>query len=112
MEFKTKFSVGDHAWYMKNNRPEEVVISAIEIFYVNTNQDHIKYNAKNVTNSTSWLDHQNLFESMLFASKKELLNYLFPSEITCNGKNCNALNGVCHSQECIEEHEMAASHHE
>lgn len=47
MKFETSFNIGDHAWCMKENKPVEVVISAIEIFFVNTNQDRIKYNAKN-----------------------------------------------------------------
>lgn len=104
MKFETSFNIGDHAWCMKENKPVEVVISAIEIFFVNTNQDRIKYNAKNATHSISWLDHQNLFEGMLFKSKKELLNSLFSDNTTCNGKNCNAVNGINHSSDCIQEH--------
>jgi hypothetical protein len=76
MKFQTQFNLDDKVWYMKNNKPVEVVISSIEIFYVNTNQDRIKYNAKDVKNSVSWLDHTNLFDSMLFRSKKELLESL------------------------------------
>lgn len=76
MNFKTKFNLNDRAWYMKTNKPTEVIISAIHIFEVGTNQSHIKYNAKNVTNSVSWLDHQNLFEEMLFKSKDDLLKSL------------------------------------
>lgn len=76
MKFETKFNVDDHAWFMKDNKPVEVIISAIEIFFVNTNQDRIKYNAKNVTHSVSWLDHSNLFENMLFRTKQELLESL------------------------------------
>jgi len=74
--FHAKFNVGEHVWYMKDNKPTEVVISAIEVFFVNTNQDRITYNAKNVTNSVSWLDHTNLQESWLFRSKAELLESL------------------------------------
>lgn len=105
MNFETKFNIGDHAWYMKSNKPVEVVISAIEIFYVNTNQDFIKYNAKNVTNSVSWLDHTNLHENTLFKSKRELLESLFSFDTVCKGKNCNAINGIGHSTECVEEHD-------
>lgn len=76
MNFTTKFNLKDRAWYMKNNKPTEVIISAIEIFYVNTNQDHIKYNATDVIYPKTWLDHTNLFESMLFNSKDELLKSL------------------------------------
>ena len=76
MEFKTKFNLDDHVWYMKGNKVVEVVISAIEIFFVGTSQDRIKYNARNISDSVSWLDHQNLFENMLFSSKEELLKSL------------------------------------
>jgi len=76
MIVKTRFNINDRVWYMQLNKPTEVIISAIEIFRVGTNQDHIKYNAKNVTNSASWLDHQHLFENMLFTSKDALLNSL------------------------------------
>lgn len=76
MEFKTKFNKGEKAWFMKDNKPTEVVISAIEIFFVETNQDHIKYNAKDVVNPVTWLDHTNLFEDRLFKTKTELLNSL------------------------------------
>lgn len=76
MKFETKFNLDDHVWYMKENKPVEVVISCIEIFFVNTNQDRIRYNAKNVTNSVSWLDHCYLLEKKLFNSKQELLNSL------------------------------------
>jgi hypothetical protein len=75
-QFQAKFNIEDRVWYMKNNKPTEVVISAIEVFYANTNQDCITYNAKNVVNSVSWLDHQNLQEAWLFKSKIELLESL------------------------------------
>lgn len=74
--FQTKFNVGDHAWYMKDNKPTEVVISAIEIFFVNTNQDLITYNAEDMVNSINWLDHPKLQEDWLFESKTELLESL------------------------------------
>lgn len=105
MKFETEFNIGDRVWCMKENKPVEVVISAIEIFFVNTNQDRIKYNAKNTIHSVSWLDHTNLFEGSLFKSKKELLNSLFSDNATCKGLNCNAVNGVNHSQDCIQEHD-------
>ncbi len=76
MKFETEFNTGDKAWYMKNNKPTKVIISAIEIFYVNTNQDHIKYNAKDVINPVTWLDHTNLFERILFKTKRGLLKSL------------------------------------
>lgn len=112
MIFETKFNVKDSAWYMKDNKPVEVIISAIEIFYVNTNQDKIKYNARDVIGSVSWLDHTNLFENKLFKSQNELLESLFggasTNEIVCKGKNCSAINGVNHSSECLAEHDKAA----
>ena len=105
MKFETKFNVGESAWYMKNNSPVEVIISAIEIFYVNTNQDRIKYNATNVRHPVGWLDHTNLFEDMIFKTKGELLKSLFGSDTACKGKNCSAIDGVGHSDDCLEEHE-------
>ena len=74
--FHAKFNIGEHVWLIKNNKPIEVVISAIEVFYVNTNQDRITYNAKDVVNSVSWLDHTKLQETLLFRSKVELLEAL------------------------------------
>jgi hypothetical protein len=75
-QFQAKFNIEDRVWYMKNNKPTEVVISAIEVFFVNTNQDQITYNAKNVNHSVSWLDHTKLQEAWLFKSKTELLESL------------------------------------
>ena len=77
MKFETKFNLKDRVWYMSDNKPVEVIISAIKIFYVNTNQDHIKYQGKDVINPISWCDHQNLFENMLFKSKDALLKSLY-----------------------------------
>lgn len=76
MEFKTKFNKGERVWFMKNNKPTEAIISAIEIFYVGTNQDRISYNATDVINPVTWLDHTNLQESSLYNSKQELLESL------------------------------------
>lgn len=76
MKFETKFNKGDHVWYMKNNKPTEVEIESVEIFYVGTDQDYIKYNGSDVINPITWLDHPNLFENMLFKTKEDLLNSL------------------------------------
>lgn len=76
MDFKTKYNLNDKVWFMKDNKPTEVKISAIEIFYVNTNQDTIKYNAKDCTNPKTWLDHTNLNESNLFPTKELLIQSL------------------------------------
>lgn len=74
--FQAKFNIGDHVWYMHNNKPTEVIISAIKIFFVGTNQDRINYSAKNATHSVSWLDHTALPETLLYNSKIELLKTL------------------------------------
>jgi len=76
MDFKTKCNLEDNVWYMCNNKPTEVKISAIEIFHVGTDQDRISYNAKDVINPVTWLDHTNLRESELYFSKEELLKSL------------------------------------
>lgn len=76
MKFETKFNVTDHAWLMKDNKPTEVVISAIYIFFVDTNQDRITYNAKDAVNPVTWLDHHDLAEGRLFKSKTDLLDSL------------------------------------
>lgn len=73
MTFYTKFNVLDTAWYMKNNVPTEVIISAIRIFYVNTDQDTIMYNAKDAVRPQNWLDHTEIHEFQLFNTKAELL---------------------------------------
>ncbi len=106
MNFETKFNLNDKAWYMKNNKPVEVIISAIKIFHVGTNQDQLKYNARNVSNSVSWLDHTDLFECDLFKSKNELLKSLFDDAPTCKGDNCSAVSGIGHSKECMKEHDQ------
>ena len=107
MKFETKFNIGDHVWYMKDNKPIEVVISSIDIFEVGTNQNHIKYTARNTIHSVSWLDHQHLFEASLFRTKEGLLQSLFSDDKLCKGKDCKAVNGVGHSAECIQEHNQA-----
>lgn len=84
MNIKTKFNLKDSAWFMLDNKPLEVIISAIQVFHVGTNQDHIKYNARNIINSTSWLDHTNLFEEYLFKSRIDLIENLFGVE-PCKG---------------------------
>ena len=76
MKIETKFNLSDSAWYMNKNKPVEVLISAIQTFHVGTNQDSIKYNGRDVKNSTSWLDHTDLHETMLFKTKTDLLNSL------------------------------------
>jgi hypothetical protein len=42
---------------------------------------------------------------MLFKSKGELLKSLFGDDKACKGKNCSAINGKNHSDECIAEHD-------
>jgi hypothetical protein len=61
---------------MKDNKPVAVIISAIEIFEVGTNQSYIKYNATDVLSPVTWLDHTNLYENILYPSKEMLLESL------------------------------------
>lgn len=76
MDFTTKFNLKEMVWYMKDNKPTEVIISAIEIFYVDTSQDYIMYKATDAMNPVTWIDHQFLREAVLFRSKEELLKSL------------------------------------
>jgi len=103
VNIETKFNLDDHAWYMKNNVPTEVIISSIKTFNVGTNQDSITYTAKDTVNSVSWLDHEHLHEGILFSSKIALSTKLFGTE--CKGPKCSALNGIGHSKECMKEHD-------
>ncbi len=80
MEIKTKFNLNDSAWYMRDNKPINVLISSIETFSVGTDQDKIKYNGRNIKNSISWLDHTNLHEFMLYETKNALCNSLFEAD--------------------------------
>lgn len=77
MKFETKFSVDDHAWFMKDNVPTEVIISAIRILFVNTNRDRICYNVMLTHKTVSWLDHANIAECELFKTKTDLMNHVF-----------------------------------
>jgi len=103
MDIKTKFNLKESAWYMKDNKPVQVHISAVETFHVGTNQDKIKYNGKDALNPKTWLDHTNLFEYMLFKSKNDLLQSLFGDSVECKGiaigdgnwSGCNASAGDC-----------------
>lgn len=76
MDIKTKFNLKDSVWFMKDNKPVNALISAIETFNVGTDQDKIKYNGRKISNSVSWLDYTNLLEGKLFNSKDELLKAL------------------------------------
>lgn len=73
MVIETKYNKGDKVWRMENNKAIQVEISAIETFHVGTNQDRIRYNAKDCLNPGTWLDHTKLQESDLFPTKEELL---------------------------------------
>lgn len=75
MKFETKFNLDDHIWYMKNNKPVEVVINRMYIYYVGTSQDTIAYSAGDVGNAHS-LAHTDIHEYMAFASKAALLESL------------------------------------
>lgn len=80
---KQKFAIGDKIWIMKNNEPEEVevnsivtVLGEIEIGYqkFKSEKDEVKliygYGYKNYAE-----------ESVCFATKEKLKNYLFPENI-------------------------------
>lgn len=73
MTIETKYNKDDTAWYMKDNKPTPVKISGIEVFYVGTDQDYIKYTAEDFHQPKTWLDHQNLRENELFPSKEALI---------------------------------------
>lgn len=85
MNIETKFNLNDSVWFMKNNIPVNVIISAIEVFKVGSNQDSITYNAKDIVSSVSWLDHTKLHEGSLFSSKSKLMKSLFDIETPCEG---------------------------
>ena len=76
MIFNTKFDVGTKVWFMQNNKPVEAITSSIEISYIREDNKHIKYTARKVYNSISWLDYTNLFEDNLYSTKEELINSL------------------------------------
>lgn len=85
MNIETKFNLKDSVWFMKNNIPVNVIISAIEVFKVGSNQDSITYNAKDIIGSLSWLDHTKIHEGSLFNSKSKLMEALFDMEAPCKG---------------------------
>jgi len=76
MYILTKFDIGDNVWFMENNKPTEGKVSSIEIFNYETKNDYIKYNAYDIINPSTWLDHANLYEQNLYASKTKLLESL------------------------------------
>ena len=102
MNITTKFNLDESAWYMQNNKPVEVLISAVRTFHVGTNQDKITYSAKDVENSVSWIDHEALHEEMLYKTKSDLIMAVFGS-YECKGidlgdgnfSGCNASDGDC-----------------
>lgn len=76
MTIETKFNINDVVFFLERNQIVKATISAIETFNVGTNQDYIKYSAKDYDNSQTWLDHNNLPEKTLYSSKEELLKSL------------------------------------
>lgn len=80
MEIKTKFSLDQTVWFMKDNHPTPVEISAIKTFNVGTNQDSVRYNATDCRLPKSWLDHEDLHENILFATKDDLCKKIFGLE--------------------------------
>lgn len=75
MDIKTKFSVGDRVWLMKNNKPTEMIVSAIEIF-AKTDAQLITYNGWDSSDRKTWIDHSQISEGCLYSSKEELLKSL------------------------------------
>lgn len=75
MDIKTKFSTGDRAWFMKNNKPTEMIVSAIELF-ITTDKRLITYNGCDSLNRKTWIDHSRISEGCLYSSKEELLKSL------------------------------------
>jgi len=76
MTIETKFNLNDVVFFFERNQIVRATISAIETFNVGTNQDYIKYSAKDYYNEQTWLDHNNLPEKRLYSSKEELLQSL------------------------------------
>lgn len=75
MDIKTKFSTGDRAWFMTNNMPTEIIISAIEIF-ITADKRLITYNGWDSLNRKTWIDHSRISEGCLYSQKEELLKSL------------------------------------
>jgi len=70
------YKPGDIVWFMKDNKPTRIKISASEIFNVDSNQARISYSAEDCENPKTWIDHQYLQEPELFLSKEALLKSL------------------------------------
>lgn len=68
MEMKTKFSVGDKVFYMKDNRVQNGEVTGIHIFVRRDGIDIITYVYPG--------DSSGYTEDLLFSSKEELLKSL------------------------------------
>ena len=76
MTIETKYNLSDTVYFMKGSQVIKATISAIETFNVGTNQDYIKYNAKDFDNAQTWLDYTNLQEDKIYPTKEELVKSL------------------------------------
>lgn len=76
MNIITKFNLKQTVWFMKDNKPVNAIVSAIYTFNFGTSQDSIKYNLKQSTPNSGWLDFQNIPENVLYESKEQLLSSL------------------------------------
>jgi hypothetical protein len=75
MIFTTKFDVCNRAWFMKNNRPTEMIISAIQTF-ISEKETLVKYNGWDVLDRKTWIDHHDIQENILYPSKEDLIKSL------------------------------------
>lgn len=75
MNITTKFAVGDRAWFMKNNRPTEMIISAIQTF-TSEKEISVRYNGWDVLDRKTWIDHNDIQENILYPSKEDLIKSL------------------------------------
>ncbi len=81
MDIKTKFSVGDTVYYMKENRVKSDVVSTIRVKVKGYKRGDYKGGAQVDISYGFWLgnlapDSADFCESILFGSKEELLESL------------------------------------
>ena len=76
MKIETKFSVGDIVYFMRENSLCSAIITCVEVTATANTVDKvgIRYKAKKINNSISWLDYEHLSEKIVFKTKQEVLN--------------------------------------
>jgi hypothetical protein len=82
MKIETKFDLDDNVWYMKNNKPKEVIITHIAMYcdnhIVKNKELEVIYKGKNLPNfCTSLPLHEDLKETELFKTKEDLIESLY-----------------------------------